>query len=153
MKLNILIFPIATYCLLAACATTTHDDFSCPVDQPEGCRNVEEADGNALKEIRQKSKSIENEPRARALGGTKSKDENGGSGFLTNLFADDDVEAVKDSLTTAAETKQASRSQEQTARIWFAPFIDSKGNLHHASEVSIVLTKPEWSLNNEGGTQ
>ena len=36
------------------------------------------------------------------------------------------------------------RSNEKILTIYFAPFIDSKGNMHHSSDVDIVIAKPNW---------
>ena len=36
------------------------------------------------------------------------------------------------------------RSNEKILTIYFAPFIDSKGNMHHSSNVDIVIEKPNW---------
>ena len=37
------------------------------------------------------------------------------------------------------------RTGEDTARIWFAPFIDQAGNQHEASYINIVTRSSSWT--------
>lgn len=41
--------------------------------------------------------------------------------------------------------KNFTRTQDETSRIWFAPFVDEAGNQHEASYVNVVISSAKWA--------
>ena len=69
---------------------------------------------------------------------------------VTTLIICASCSANKKQPTSDEILKQlyGSRSNEETARIWFAAFIDENGNQHEPSFVNTVIKTANWEVKN-----
>ena len=97
-------------------------EWSCPIDQPDGCHSIENGDEIAIGKI----SGIE----------------------FTQVNLDKHSLAKDRSETTSAglDTSRIERVRipETLTSIWIGPFVDESGNYHPAGEIYIVLRPAEW---------
>ncbi len=112
---------------LAACSSSNiTSEWSCPINQPEGCNST--ADGDAI-----------------ALGVLSGE----GSSNLPSVIEREiptGITPESEALEEAVDAVAGQRTDEEVTAIWVGSFIDGGGNYHPASELYIVLRPSEWRL-------
>ena len=110
---------------LAACSSSNiTSEWSCPINQPEGCNSTADGDAIALGVLSDSSNPppvIERETPAA-------------------------VTPESEALEEAVDAVAGQRTAEEVTAIWVGSFIDGGGNYHPASELYIVLRPSEWRL-------
>ncbi len=119
------ILPAILLLALAACSSSNiTTEWSCPVNQPDGCNST--ADGDAI-----------------ALGLLSDSSNPPPIVERTTPAA---ITPESEALKEAVDAVSGQRTNEEVTAIWVGSFIDGGGNYHPASELYIVLRPSEWRL-------
>jgi len=151
---------LAAALVLGGCsATHVGDAWQCPVAQGAACASVAEADPavTAAEKAQELGVPERPEPAGADVGGGSGRAcarDCGPVAWLAQWFGDPwehDAGAVEpDSASPAGEVPDASRetlrTKERIARIWIAPFVDSRGVYREGHWVRAVLEPSRWRL-------
>lgn len=107
---------------LSGCSSIGHEEFDCP-NNPNGygCKGLKEV--HEL--ITEKS----------------------GGQVITPIVSQVSSKNVDPKMVSSSENSLVQRTQEESLRVWIAPFQDEQGNFHEPSVIHTVIRPSYWQAN------
>ena len=141
--------------LITGCAGGSHvgESWQCPIAQGVACQSVSEADPAVASAGEDLKPTVPTPGRSIETTGTPFL--GGILAWFAELFSGEEVEEVataeplivpQPAEETPVEPNENFRTKERIARIWIAPYVDTRNNYHEGYWVRAVIEPAGWRL-------